>query len=64
MKIKHGDILKHVEDVMQLQVQIKERDKRIEDLEKGVEDLEQYSRCNDVVVTLDQTPLIRSCGDR
>ncbi|ROL03904.1 hypothetical protein DPX16_23339 [Anabarilius grahami] len=51
IKTKQDKILKLVEEVTQLRIQIEERDKKISELERKVEDLEQYSRINDVIVT-------------
>ncbi|ROL51646.1 hypothetical protein DPX16_19165 [Anabarilius grahami] len=51
IKTKQDKILKLVEEVTQLRIQIEERDKKIVELERKVEDLEQYSRINDVIVT-------------
>lgn len=51
IKTKQDKILKLVEEVTQLRIQIEERDKKIAELERKVEDLKQYSRINDVIVT-------------
>lgn len=48
---QQAGLLDLIEEVRQLKIVIKEKDKKIEELEKRVEDLEQYTRMEDVIIS-------------
>ena len=48
---QQANLLDLMEDVRQLKILIKEKDKRVEDLERRVDDMGQYSHIDDLITT-------------